>query len=79
MNDELLKAKYRNLYYNLSSIKYRFDSIKSTPNEIKSLAGNTLRVNKKTVEKENLDRVYDLGSNVSSSISSALSVIKSQM
>ena len=79
MNEEQLKARYRTLYYNLSSIRNRFESIKNTPNEIKSLAGNTLRINKKTIEKENMDRIYDMGSNVSSSISSTLSTIRYHM
>ena len=79
MNEAQLKAKYRTLYYNLSSIKYRLESSRNTCNEIKSLAGNTLRVNKKTIEKDNLDRIYNMGSNVSSSISSTLSTIRYHM
>ena len=79
MNDDALKYRYRNLYYRLSTIKNSVDGLKGINNEIKSLAKDTLKVNKKAVERESINNLNNMNMNVSSSISSTLSSIRYYM
>ena len=79
MNDEMLKYKYRNLYYRLSSIKTRVDALKNENNDIIKLASNTLKIDKNTIEKDSLKDLQNANTMISNSIASTMTSIRYYM
>ena len=80
INEEyILKQKYRNLYYSLTNIKRSMANMKSTVNGIKTLASNTVKINKKGIEEDSFNKLSSLNDNISNSLSSAINSTSHRM
>ena len=77
--DYEVKKRYRALYFGLNNIKRSMSNIKSNTNGIKTLAANTVKINKRGIEEDSFNKLNSLNDNISSSLSQTISSVANRM